>query len=100
VQIESGLPSGVQLGIQVDGIIELGHLSDVVKVGRPVEGQTNSEGVLFKLEPNGDHAVRVKVKFGRASVNTIQILSGVEPGDKVILSDTSAFKGYDRITLK
>jgi HlyD family secretion protein len=44
--------------------------------------------------------VRVKVKFGRASVNTIQNLSGIEAGDKVILSDTSAFKGYDRITLK
>ena len=44
--------------------------------------------------------MRVKVKFGRASVNTIQILSGLEPGDKVIVSDTSAFKGYDRITLK
>jgi beta-lactamase regulating signal transducer with metallopeptidase domain len=100
VQIESGLPRGVRQGVEVDGTIELGHLSDVVKVGRPVEGQTNSDGALFKLEPNGDHAVRVKVKFGRASVNTIQILSGVEPGDKVILSDTSAFKGYDRITLK
>jgi beta-lactamase regulating signal transducer with metallopeptidase domain len=100
VQIESGLPRGVQQGVKVDGTIELGHLSDVVHVGRPVEGQTDTEGALFKLEPNGDRAVRVKVKFGRASVNTIQILSGVEPGDKVILSDTSAFKGYDRITLK
>jgi hypothetical protein len=100
VQIESGLPRGVQQGVEVDGIIELDHLSDVLRVGRPVEGQTNSEGTLFKLEPNGDHAVRVKVKFGRASVNTIEILGGVEPGDKVILSDTSAFKGYDRITLK
>jgi beta-lactamase regulating signal transducer with metallopeptidase domain len=100
VQIESGLPRGVQQGVEVDGTIELGHLSDVVQVGRPVEGWPNSEGALFKLEPNGDHAVRVKVKFGRASVNTIQILSGIEAGDKVILSDTSAFKGYDRITLK
>jgi hypothetical protein len=100
VQIESGLPRGVQQGIEVDGTIELDHLSDVVEVGRPVEGQVNSEGALFKLEPDEGHAIRVKVKFGRASVNTIQILSGVEPGDKVILSDTSAFKGYDRITLK
>jgi hypothetical protein len=100
VQIESGLPRGVQQGVEVDGTIELDHLSDVVQVGRPVVGWSNSEGALFKLEPNGDHVVRVKVKFWRASVNTIQILSGVEPGDKVILSDTSAFKGYDRITLK
>jgi HlyD family secretion protein len=100
VQLDSELPSGVQQGVAVDGTIELSHLSDVVKVGRPVEGQANSEGALFKLEPDGDHAVRVKVKFGRSSVNTIQILGGVKPGDKVILSDTSAFKGSDRITLK
>jgi|HubBroStandDraft_4_1064222.scaffolds.fasta_scaffold14996_2 beta-lactamase regulating signal transducer with metallopeptidase domain len=100
VQIESGLPHGVQQGVDIDGTIELDRLSDVVLVGRPVEGTPTSEGTLFKLEPNGDHAVRVKVEFGRASVNTIQILGGVEPGDKVILSDTSAVKGYDRITLK
>ena len=69
MQIESGLPRGVQQGVEVDGTIEVGHLSDVVQVGRPVEGQANSEGSLFKLEPNGDHAERVKVKFGGASVD-------------------------------
>jgi hypothetical protein len=100
VQIDRGLPRGAQPGVEVEGTIELGHISDVLKVGRPLENPPNSEGALFKLEPNGEHAVRVKVKFGRASVNTIQILSGLEPGDEVILSDTSAFKGYDRITLK
>ena len=75
-------------------------MRNVVQVGRPVESQPDSEGALFKLDPNGEHAVRVKVKYGRAAVNTIQILSGLEPGDKVILSDTAASKGYDRITLK
>ena len=100
VQIERGLPRGVQQGVAVDGTIEVDHLNDVVHLGRPVESQADSEGALFKLEPNGEHAVRVKVKFGRVSVNTIQILSGVEPGDKVILSDTAALKGYDRITVK
>jgi HlyD family secretion protein len=100
VQIESGLPSGIQQGNEVDGTIELDHLKNVVQVGRPVESKPNSEGAFFKLDPNGEHAVRVKVKFGQASVNTIQILSGLQPGDKVILSDTAAFKEYDRITLK
>ena len=100
VQIESGLPRGVQQGVEVDGTIEFDHLSNVVQVGRPVESRPNSEGALFKLDPSGEHAVRVKVKFGRASVNTIQILSGLQPGDKVILSDTAPFKRYGRITLK
>jgi HlyD family secretion protein len=100
VQISSELPNGVGPGVAVDGIIEIGRLKNVVFVGRPVEGQADSSGTLFKLERNGDEAVRVKVEFGRPSVNTIQIRSGLEPGDKVILSDMSPFKAYDRATLK
>ena len=100
VAMSGALPAGVQQGAAVDGIIEIGRLKNVIIVGRPVEGQANSSGTLFKLEPNGEEAVRVKVEFGRPSVNTIQIRSGLEPGDKVILSDMSPFKAYDRATLK
>ena len=58
VQIESGLPRGVQQGVEVDVTIEVDHLSNVVQVGRPVESQPNSEGALFKLDPNGEISVR------------------------------------------
>jgi HlyD family secretion protein len=39
------------------------------------------------------------VKFGRASVNFIEIVEGLQVGDKVILSDMSAWDSYDRIRL-
>jgi HlyD family secretion protein len=84
----------------VDGTIEIERLTNVLTVGRPVFGQPNSEATLFKIEPDGKQAVRVKVQFGRTSVNQIEIRSGLQPGDKVILSDTSGFDRRDRINLK
>jgi HlyD family secretion protein len=44
-------------------------------------------------------AVRTPVKLGRSSVNTIEILNGLEPGDQVILSDTSSMDAHERISL-
>ncbi|HYK89148.1 MAG TPA: M56 family metallopeptidase [Acidobacteriota bacterium] len=100
VQIEGALPTSARTGGQVDGTIRLETIQNVVFVGRPVKGLANSEGTLFRIEAGGTQAVRVRVKFGRASVNALEIVSGLSPGDKVILSDTTAFIDSDRINLK
>lgn len=100
VRMEGALPSGVPEGSAVDGTIEIEHLNDVLQVGRPVTSQSGEEDVLFKLEADGQHAVRVKVRYGRVSVNAIEVISGLQPGDKVILSDMAGFEGSERITLK
>ena len=85
--------------LSVDGTIQLEKLDDVVFVGRPVFGQENSTVTLFKLEPDGKYANKVKVTFGRSSVNFIEIKDGLRVGDKVILSDMSNWDQYDRIKL-
>jgi HlyD family secretion protein len=85
--------------LSVDGTIEIENLSDVVYVGRPVFGQPNSTTSLFKVDPDGKGATRVQVKLGRTSVNTIEVVDGLKVGDKVILSDMSAWDGHDRIRL-
>ena len=100
VQVNGPLPAGIAVQSPVDGVITIRRLSNVVHVGRPVFGKANSEGTLFKIEPDGQTAVRIKVQYGETSVNTIQIKSGLQPGDKIILSDMSAYDKYDRVTLK
>ena len=100
VDVQLSQPHTAPVGIQLDGIIEIERLTNVLTVGRPVMGRPNSEGTLFKIEPDGKQAVRVKVQFGRTSVNQIEIRSGLQPGDQVILSDTTVFDRRDRITLK
>jgi HlyD family secretion protein len=100
VTLDGPLPAGAVPDLSVDGTIEIAHLNDVVYVGRPAFGQSESTVGLFRLTGGGKEAVRVKVKLGLASVNTVQILGGVDVGDQVILSDMSRWDGFDRIRLE
>jgi len=94
------LPAGARADLTVDGTIELERMADVIYVGRPAFGQELSTVGLFKLVDNGQDAVRVQVKLGRSSVNTIEIQGGLQPGDQVVLSDMSAWDRFDRIRLR
>jgi HlyD family secretion protein len=98
--IDEALPPGARADLSVDGTIELENLKDVLYVGRPVHGQADSTVSLFKITPDGSEATRVNVKLGRSSVTTIEILSGLQVGDKVILSDMSQWDAVDRIRLR
>jgi len=93
------LPKGARPDLTVDGTIELERLENVMYVGRPAMGQPQSTIGLFRLMKGTNEAVRVKVRLGQASVSTIEVLEGLEVGDEVILSDTSAWDTSDRIRL-
>src|SRR3981189_2373017 len=94
------LPPGARSDLSVDGNIELENLKDVLYVGRPVHGQQDATISLFKITPDGSEASRVNVKLGRSSVTPMEVLSGLQVGDKVILSDMSQWDNVDRIRLK
>ena len=100
VRLEGSLPREARPDLSVDGTIEIERLSDVLYVGRPVYGQANSLVGLFKVVDNGSAAVRVTVRLGRSSVNTIEIVEGLVEGDEVILSDMSAWENHDRVRLR
>ena len=99
VQLTGELPKGARPDLSVDGTIDLERLENVLYVGRPAFGQENSTISLFRLDAEGRGAVRVPVKVGRASVNSIQIIEGLHEGDTVILSDMSRSDNTDRIRL-
>ncbi len=99
VTLDSELPKGARPDLSVDGTIELERLDNVIYVGRPAFGQENNTVGIFKLVQGSSDAVRTPVKLGRSSVNTIEILGGLQPGDQVILSDTSAWDAHERIRL-
>jgi HlyD family secretion protein len=94
------LPPGARPDLSVEGTVEIERLTDVLYVERPVHGEANSTVGLFKVVDDGKEASRVQVQLGRSSVNTVEILKGLEIGDKVILSDMSAWDNYDRVQLK
>ncbi len=99
VMITDPLPRGARPDLSVDGTVELERLDNVIYVGRPAFGQERSTVGIFKLDPAGTYATRTQVQLGRSSVNTIEILKGLQPGDRVILSDMSQWDSNDRVKL-
>ncbi len=100
VRLSGALPRGARPDLSVDGVIELDRLAEVLHVGRPAYGQPGSLVGLFRLSPEGDEAVRVPVRLGRSSVNRIEVVSGLERGEEIVLSDTAAWDQWDRIRLR
>jgi multidrug efflux pump subunit AcrA (membrane-fusion protein) len=100
VQLNGALPPGAVPQLSVEGTVEIERLADVLFVGRPVHGDSDSTVGIFKLSGPSGEAVRVQVALGRASVNAVEVIKGLQVGDQVILSDMSAWDQYDRIQLK
>ena len=100
VTLDGALPAGAVPQLSVDGTIELAHLHDVLYVGRPAFGNENSTISLFRYDPSGKTATRVQVQVGKASTTEIQILNGLNEGDRVILSDMSRYDATDKVRLE
>lgn len=99
VELTSPLPPSARPDLSVDGTIRIERLPDVLYVGRPAYAQPNSESRLFKVDPSTGIAQRVSVHFGRASMNLIEVKDGLQPGDQVVVSDTSQWDKHDRLRL-
>jgi HlyD family secretion protein len=99
-ELPAELPRGARPDLSVDGTIEIERLEDVLYMARPSYGESGATIQLFEVIGDGDQAVRVNVELGRASVHTVEILSGLEEGDRVILNDPSAWDGHDKLDLK
>ncbi len=99
VDFDEALPSQARADLSVDGTISIETLENVRFVGRPVGAQSESATTVFRAKPGDRVAERVPVKFGKASVNQIVVLEGLEPGDIVALADTTQWSGKDRLVI-
>lgn len=99
VKLDGPLPKGARPDLSVEGTVELERLTDVLFVGRPVQGQPESTVGLFKLTENGSRAERVAVKLGRSSVSLIEVVEGLSVGDTVILNDMSQYDSHNKLRL-
>lgn len=93
-------PQGQAAGQPVDGVIRVRVLQDVVYVGRPAGQSGGAEVWLFRLDADQKSASRVKVRLGAASVNAVQVMEGLAPGERIIVSDMGKFDGYARVRVE
>jgi HlyD family secretion protein len=100
IELQGPLPAGAVPDLSVDGTIQIQQLNNIIYTGRPSLGAASGTVTMFKMEEDGVHATRVSVELGRSSVNTIEILRGLEPGDRVVLSDMTQYANVDRVRIK
>jgi HlyD family secretion protein len=100
VALDGALPRGARPDLSIEGTIQVDRVGETLFMGRPAYGQANSLVSVWKVVDGGKGAVRVPVRLGLSSVNTIEVLDGLNPGDVVILSDLSAYDAHDRIRLR
>lgn len=99
VALTGDLPAGARPDLSIEGTIELERLQNVLFIGRPASSEQTSHLQLFKLDAGGAQAIRVPVTLGRRSINAVEVLGGLAPGDRVILSDMSRWDGSDHVRL-
>jgi HlyD family secretion protein len=100
VSLTGELPRGAVPDLSVDGTVQLERLDNILFVGRPSLGQDDTTVGLFKLIDASGTAMRVQVSLGKSSVNSIEVKTGLNEGDRVVLSDMSAWDAYNRVRLR
>jgi HlyD family secretion protein len=100
VTLDGALPSGAVPDLSVDGIVIIDRMHNVLHTGRPAFGAGGGTVSLFKLVEDGRAAVRVQVELGRTAVNSVEVIRGLSAGDRVILSDMSAYANVERVKIK
>jgi HlyD family secretion protein len=100
VELEGDLPAGARPDLSVDGLIEIERQRDCIYVARPATGEPESKASVFAVDADGAHARRVAVQLGKASVNRIQVVAGLKPGDRIIVSDVSQWSASDELRIR
>jgi len=99
VSLEGAMPQGARSDLSVDGTIEIDRIPNTLYVQRPGNSQPDQTVGLFKLEADGKTAVRTNVKFGKASVNLIEVVAGLQVGDKILISDMGQYDTVNRVRI-
>ena len=100
MKVDGAQPAGARTDLTVDGTIEVERVADAVYLGRALPAKPNTRVPLFKLAEDGNEAQRVMVELGNTSIDSVEILAGLQPGDRVIVSDMSTWSKYDRVLVK
>lgn len=99
VSFSSKLPSDARPDLSIDGVIRIAEMKNTLKVNRPIFAQSESRGAVYKLTEDGNFAQRIIVQLGKGSINYVQVIEGLQVGDKVIISDPTGFDSYQKIRI-
>ena len=99
VDLQGALPAGARPQLQIEGIVYISRLADALYVGKPAYVKTDASISVYKLDADGRYATRVTIRAGKVSLNYLQVLQGLEAGDRIITSEVGEWQDEERILL-
>ncbi|HVG23438.1 MAG TPA: HlyD family efflux transporter periplasmic adaptor subunit [Thermoanaerobaculia bacterium] len=100
VDLRGPLPAGTRPQLEVEGTIFIAQLAGTLYVTRPSYVKSDAAIAVYKLEPAGRYATRTTIKAGQVSLDHMQVLQGLHPGDRIVTSEIAEWQGQERILLK
>lgn len=97
LKITGKMPAGLRRGQTVDLRLELGGAAPALLIGNGPFYQDTGGNWIFVLSEDGKSAVRRDIRLGRRNPQFIEVLSGLEPGEKVVTSSYESFLQMDRV---
>jgi HlyD family secretion protein len=92
-------PVGLRRGQSLQVRLTLGDNADAVLIPNGSFYQETGGKWVFVVSPDGNEALKRSVKLGRRNTDFIEVLDGLQPGEKVITSPYTSYVGMDRLTL-
>jgi HlyD family secretion protein len=92
-------PVGLRRGQTMQVKLTLGDNADAILIPNGSFYQETGGSWIFVVSPGGAEAVKRTVRLGRRNTDFIEVLDGLEPGEKVITSPYTSYVGMDRLTL-
>jgi len=94
------IPENTRIGMTYRIQIELGQPEEAFVIPKGSFFQATGGQWIFKVNETGDKATRVNISIGRQNPQQYEILDGLKPGDRVIVSGYDNFGDAVEIVLK
>ncbi|WP_195374444.1 efflux RND transporter periplasmic adaptor subunit [Parabacteroides leei] len=98
VQLEEDSHRRLRSGLKTDVYVMNAVKDDVMRIANASYYVGKGEYELFVI--NGDQLLKRKVQLGDSNYEYVEVVSGLEPGDQVIVSDMASYKEKNKLKIK
>jgi len=93
-------PKGIKRGQTLHVRLDLGETAKALTIPRGDYLKTTGGDWVYKVDPGRKEAVKVRIKLGRQDAESAEVIKGLAPGDRIIISAYDAFAARDKLLLK
>ena len=99
VQLENDSHKRLRSGLKTDVYVMNAVKEDVMRIANASYYVGRGDYELFVLDSE-DELVKRKVKLGDSNFEFVEVVSGLQPGDRVVISDMSNYKNKNKLKVK